>query len=138
MRKIMYFFIAVMILYFTSCKKENTPTKADNPAPKGTTLATGTFVSNAHASSGTVKVVQDSAGKISLVFENFQTENGPDLRIWLATNTSATSYQEVGLLTAVSGNFSYPLNASFNYTTNNNVLIWCKSFSVLFGHAVLQ
>lgn len=134
----MYFFIAAMILYFTSCKKETTAAKANNPVPKGTTLATGTFVSNAHTSSGTVKVVQDSAGKISLVFENFKTDNGPDLRIWLATNTNAGSYQEVGLLTAVSGNFSYPLNASFNYSTNNNVLIWCKDFSVLFGHAVLQ
>jgi len=127
-----------LVFISASCKKENTPAAADNPLPAGTVLATGSFVSNTHPSSGTVKIVEGADGKKSLSFENFSTDNGPDLRIWLATSTSATNYKEAGLLKAVSGNFSYDLNTDVDYTTHNHVLIWCKDFSVLFGHAVLQ
>ena len=139
MKKIILF-LSLVFLFFSSCKKENnTQTVVMETAPTaGTTLVTGSFVTSVHASSGTVKVVKDAANKIFLVFDNFKTDGGPDLRIWLAPNNAASPYQEVGLLKATSGNFSYELDASFNYTTNNRVLIWCKQFSVLFGYAVLQ
>ena len=126
-----------IVLLFFSCKK-NTPEIANETAPAGTVLVSGSFVSNKHPSSGTVKVVQDVSGKKYLVFENFRTDNGPDLRIWLSPNTSASPYQEIGLLKAVAGNFSYELDASINYIANNRVLIWCEDFSVLFGNALLQ
>ena len=126
------------MLFSASCKKENTPARADTPAPEGTVLATGSFVSNVHPSSGTVKIIKGADGKLSLAIENFSTDNGPDLRIWLATSTSAATYKELGLLKAVSGNFSYDLANDVDYATHNHVLIWCKDFSVLFGHAVLR
>ena len=138
MKRLLPIFLAAIFLSCISCKKENTVTNVNTPAPVGTTLVSGNFASNAHTSTGTVKVIKEATGKTYLSFENFSTSNGPDLRIWLAINTSGTSYQEVGLLTAVSGNFSYELNSTINYSTNNYVLIWCKDFSVLFGHAVLQ
>jgi hypothetical protein len=138
MRKCIYFFTAVLILYLSSCKKESAADRANEETPSGTILAQGSFVSNVHPSSGTVKVVQGASGKISLVFENFRTDNGPDLRIWLASNTNADNYVEIGPLTAVSGNFSYEMDSSVSYAVNNTVLIWCEDFSVLFGHAVLR
>ena len=138
MKRLSPIFLAAILLSCISCKKENTATTLNTPAPTGTILVSGSFVSNAHTSTGSVKVIKEATGKTYLTFENFSTSNGPDLRIWLATNTSGTSYREVGLLTAVSGNFSYELNSTFNYSTNNYVLIWCKDFSVLFGHAVLE
>jgi hypothetical protein len=138
MNKCFYLIITASLLFFAACKKENTPLKSDDPPPTGDTLATGTFISNAHPTRGTVRIVKDSIGKISLSFENFQTDNGPDLRVWLATNTTATNYRQAGALTAVTGNFSYPLDSLIDYNTYNNVLIWCEDFSVLFGHAVLR
>ncbi len=130
---------SVGILLCTSCKKENnTPAVVNEMLPTAViTIATGSFVSAVHASSGTVKVIKDAANKIYLVFDNFKTDGGPDLRIWISPNNSANPYQEVGLLKATYGSFFYELNSSFNYTTNNRVLIWCKQFSVLFGYAVL-
>ena len=98
----------------------------------------GSFISNSHTTTGTVKVVQDVLGKTQLVFENFKTDNGPDLRVWLSPNNNGSPYQEVGLLKAVTGNFSYEISSTFNYTINKRVLIWCEDFSVLFGHAILQ
>jgi Electron transfer DM13 len=95
-------------------------------------------VSNAHTTTGRVKIVKDAANTLYVVFENFKTDNGPDLRIWASPNNNGNPFQEIGLLKAVSGNFSYALDASFDYTTNNRVLIWCKPFSVLYGYTLLQ
>lgn len=132
--------LSIFILLMASCKKENnTATVLNVPIPPADiTLATGTFVSSAHPSSGTIKVIQDASNKRFLVFENFKTDGGPDLRVWLSPNNTANPYQEIGLLKATTGNFYYEMDASFNYTANNRVLIWCKQFAVLFGYAVLQ
>ena len=138
MAKLTLLLQVALVLFFISCKKENTSGNANESLPTGTTLVTGSFVSGVHTSSGTVKVIKDASGKFYLVFENFKTDSGPDLRIWLSPNNTGNPYQEVGTLKAVSGNFFYELSAAINYTTNNRVLIWCKGFSVLFGHAVLQ
>ena len=106
--------------------------------PTGTVLSSGNFVSNSHTTSGTAKIISDAAGKKFLVIENLKTDNGPDLRIWLSPNTNGSPFQEIGFLKAVTGNFSYELTTTIDHTANNRVLIWCKGFSVLFGHAVLQ
>lgn len=139
MKKLISLLIAATAL-LTSCKKEsNTATVLNETLPmQGTTLATGNFLGNAHATTGTVRIVKDASNKLYLVFDNFRTDNGPDLKVWLSPNTGGNPYQELGLLKAVSGNFSYELDATINYTTNNRVLIWCRQFSILFGHAVLQ
>ena len=134
-KKIVSIIIAVT-LFMASCKKENTPTITNEAIPTGMVLASANFVSDRHPTSGTVKVIEDVAKKRFLVFENFKSDNGPDLRVWLSPNNNATPYQEVGVLKAVSGNFYYELSPSINYTTNNRVLIWCEDVSVLFGYAV--
>jgi hypothetical protein len=129
--------VVVLFFLFSSCKKEIVK-NVNEPVPAGTVIVAGNFVSNVHPTSGTVKVVTDAGGKKLLVFENFKSDNGPDLRIWLSPNLTAATYQEIGVLKALSGNFSYELAASIDYTVNSRVLIWCEDFSVLFGHAVLQ
>lgn len=132
--------LSLSCFLFSSCKKENsTPASANETLPASATmLATGSFISSAHTTAGTVKVVKDAANKLYLVFENFRTDGGPDLRIWMSPNNNGNPYQELGLLKATGGNFYYELDTSFNYTTNNRVLIWCRQFSILFGYAVLQ
>ena len=137
MKKFISVAVVASVLFITGCSKspdnitETLPTAA-------TTISSGIFNSNAHTTSGTVKVVTEASGKKFLVFENFRTDNGPDLKVWLSPGTSGSPYQDLGNLKAVSGNFSYELDASINHVVNNRVLIWCKSFSVLFGHAILQ
>lgn len=136
MKKKLIAFVVSTIIFF-SCSKDNTPGNVNDPLPTGTVLVNGTFTSNAHPTSGSVKVTMATDGKKYLVFENFKTDNGPDLRVWLSPSFSGTPYQEIGLLKAITGNFSYELSASINYTTNNKLLIWCEDFSILFGHAIL-
>ncbi len=130
-------FVALAFILFISCKK-NTPESAQEVLPTGTVLSSGSFVSSGHTTTGTVKIVIDGSNVKRLVFENFRTDNGPDLRVWLSPNNNGSPYQEVGPLKAVSGNFSYELGPVINHSTNNRVLIWCENFSVLFGYAILQ
>lgn len=135
--KHIFFLILLTGLLFTSCKKsalENT----EEELPAGTIVASGNFVSSSHTTTGTVKIVVDGSNVKRLVFENFRTDNGPDLRVWLSPNNNGSPYQEAGPLKAVSGNFSYELGPAINHSTNNRVLIWCEDFSVLFGYAILQ
>jgi hypothetical protein len=127
--------IFILITLFLSCKKNETVNEA---IPEGTVLKMGTFVTNAKATSGTVKVVAATNGTKKLVFEGFSTGSGPDVRVWLAPSTNPTTYQEVGALRANATTFSYDLATTINYDTNNKVLIWCEDFSVLFGSATLQ
>ncbi len=137
MNKILIFTAITFLLFLNGCSK--TPDNITETLPTAVTnLLTGTFTSNAHSTSGTVKVVVEASGKKFLVFENFRTDNGPNLFVWLSPNTSGSPFQELGSLKAVNGNFSYELDASKNFSSNNRVLIWCKPFSVLFGHAILQ
>lgn len=127
------------LFFLTSCKKNTSPNFVNETLPTvTTTLASGSFVSSAHTTSGTVKIVKDAANKLYLVFENFKTDGGPDLRTWVSPNNNGSNSQELGFLKATAGNFSYELDPSFNFTTNNHVLIWCRQFAILFGYAVLK
>ncbi len=110
--------------------------------PTSTTTTTnvgqGMFVSNVHTTSGTV-VVTETAGKRMMVFTNFKTDGGPDLRIYLAENTGLRNFIEVSKLdNETRGNFSVEIPLGANPATQRYVLIWCKEFSVLFGNAELK
>lgn len=130
--KTIYLFIAILLT--ASCKKDTTITEA---IPEGTVIKTAMFVTNAKPTSGTVKVIAGANNTRKLVFENFSTGNGPDVRVWLSPNTTAATYVEVGTLRTTSGTFSYDLDASIDITANNKVLIWCEDVRVLFGSASL-
>jgi hypothetical protein len=131
--------VAMSVFILASCTKESAAPVINipNPAPGGSVVRTGGFLSNVHPTSGTVRYVTDN-GKRYLVFENFRTDNGPDLRVYLSKAADLNDAQEVGKLTAASGNFSYELAGHLDPLQYNYVLIWCRPFSVLFGHAVLR
>ncbi len=131
--------ILAVSIAFNACKKSAAGyANETSPATAGIKVSMGTFMRSSHATSGTVKLVMDSSNRRFLVFENFRTDNGPDLRVWLSPNTGVSPYQEVGRLTAVSGNFSYEIVSTLDLSVYNHVLIWCEDFSVLFGYAILQ
>ena len=117
---------------FFACKKENPPID-----PTLTILKQGTFQDEVHATSGTVKLAEDEAGKLYLVFENFSTDSGPDLYFYLSADKMATDFTEVSS-TVGSGDFQLALPAGTDTAAQTYVLVWCKQFSVLFGSAKLE
>lgn len=103
-------------------------------------LALGSFVGvgdGIHNAEGTAKVLSlDTAQFLRL--EDFKATNGPDLHVYLATDEKATDYVDLGSLKANIGNQNYQIPKGTNLSKYDTALVWCKQFSVLFGHANLS
>lgn len=99
-------------------------------------VAQGMFMANVHPTSGGVKLYQ-KGDKYSLVFNNFKTDSGPDLRIYLSEDRVASRFVEIGKGVNL-GDFFIELPTAPDLKTQKYILIWCKPFSVLFGNAELK
>ena len=117
---------------------QNTTSPTINTAPNP--LRTGSFVGNGdgiHNAEGIAKVIPLQDGSNILRLENLQVTNGPDLYVYLATDKSASDFVSLGKLKANNGNQNYNIPSETDLTKYDNVLIWCRPFSVLFGSAEL-
>jgi hypothetical protein len=142
--------ILALTVGMTACQKEEVSTNNDTmnngtttpvstiPLTDQTLLLTGTFTSGAHTTTGTVKVYEDKNKNRSLVFENFKTDAGPDLRLYMAEDKVITNFIEITDKVTTSGNYSIAIPANVDLKKQTTVAIWCKSFSVLFGSATLK
>ena len=90
-----------------------------------------------HNAEGQARTILLDDGKQILRLEDFQSTNGPDLYVYLSTDKEATDFVNLGRLKANIGNQNYEIPKETNLERYNQVLIWCKSFSVLFGNAEL-
>lgn len=95
----------------------------------------GDFMNGAHPTSGTATI---NDNKTELILTNFKTDAGPLLELYIATDTNATDYVSLGVLTGLEGDFSYELPLGVNFSTHNIIMVWCVDFDVNFGHAILE
>ena len=110
------------------------------------TLAAGSFHSVAHNSSGNASIYQLADGKRILRFTNFETSNGPDVRVYLvAANDASDSatvtkagFVEIAPLKGNIGDQNYELSSDLDLNKYHAVTIWCKRFSVNFATAPLS
>ena len=91
-----------------------------------------------HKTSG-LATVEFSDEKTSLhLGGDFKTVNGPDLYVYLATDKNAKDIVNLGMIQKFSGMQSYEIPNDLDFAKYDEVLIWCKSFGILFGSAPLQ
>lgn len=115
----------------------------DSPAD-GNTLSEGTFISIAHETTGTAKIVE-VAGTTYLRFENLDSLNGPDLVVYLSSqpvtaDPSAfddTLVLDLGALEANRGDLNIEIPAGSDLSEVKSAVIWCRRFTVAFGAADL-
>jgi len=100
-------------------------------------LSEGAFESLDHPGEGTAEVVKDK-GKLSLQLRKFETDAGPDLRVYLATDTDGSDFVDLGALKGNSGNQRYEIPAGTDTSKYKQALIWCRAFSVGFTAAELK
>lgn len=101
-------------------------------------IAMGSFQNAVHQTAGIAKVYADSVQRsYTLVLENFKTDAGPDLRVYLAEDRAVTNFIQISDKVQ-NGNVVYDIPSDIDLKKRNHVLIWCKSFSVLFGAAELK
>ena len=109
-------------------------------------LASGTFHSVAHQSAGQATVLQLADGKRVLRFTNFQTSNGPDVRVYLVASADAkdsdtvknAGFVEVAALKGNIGDQNYEIASDLDLSKYRAVTIWCKRFGVNFATAPLS
>jgi hypothetical protein len=155
-KKLLYglIFVAVVIgwaafrperLFVNAKINESMPTANASGMPEKT-LASGTFHSVAHTGTGSANIYQLSDGKRILRLTNFQTSNGPDVRVYLTEAHDATDnetvtkagYLEIAPLKGNIGDQNYELSSGVDLTRYHAVTIWCKRFSVNFATAPLS
>ncbi len=109
----------------------------DDPMPAVEVVASGQFISRAHPTEGTAKVITDGS-QTFLRLEGFRTDNGPDLNVYLATGDpegSPVDFVDLGDLKGNIGDQNYEIPAGVDAAEYTTVYIWCVRFSVAFGAA---
>jgi hypothetical protein len=129
--------VAILLLLISSCQDPNEELVIETVDTTATVIYSGSFVSNGHPTSGSVKITERD-GVRTLVFENFSTTTGPELKVYIANDRNNNSFYDLGPLTALSGTFNYPVDKEINLKEYKFVLIWCKKYQVLIGNAELK
>lgn len=130
-----------------------TTVPSTTPATVATTLApTRTvpvpvptmFVSLDHGTSGRLVLLEGEDGQRFVRFEDLDTSNGPDLKVYLSTNPVEgpeqafdDDYLDLGRLRGNIGSQNYELPSDADLTRFRSVVIWCDRFNSAFGAAPL-
>ncbi len=111
-------------------------TAADDMPAEVTTLFSGNFTGNSrYEISGDALVLNDGSEQRFLRFENFESSNGPDLKVYL--RAADGNFVSLGDLKGNIGDQNYEIPADVDLDVFATVEIWCERFSVGFGQAEL-
>jgi hypothetical protein len=120
------------------------PTTTTTAPAEPVDLAIGSFVSLDHATSGTARVLELADGRRFVRLEGFETENGPDLYVYLSTNPANgpedafdDDVANLGRLQGNIGDQNYELPVDADPAGYASVVIWCDRFDSAFGAADL-
>lgn len=91
-----------------------------------------------HRTSGNASILKLSDGSLVLRLSDFKTTNGPDLFVYLATDRGAHTTVNLGQLKGNIGDQNYAIPAGTDFAKYGYVLIWCRTFGVLFGSGALH
>lgn len=133
---------SLLILLLISCSPEDmTPTTpvANNPDLTGAVLLKqGSFVGiGGHTVSGKATIYKLD-NKIYIVLDPYESQNGPDLKVYLSKNETASEYINVGKLMSTMGKQTYEVPSNTDISQYPYIHIWCEAFSVEFARAMLQ
>ena len=123
--------------------EENMPTEPmDEAMPAETELiGEGTFSgASGHDVSGVAKLFRHADGTHTVRLEGFESDNGPDLKLYLVRRTTGdvgAGGVSLGALKSTNGNQNYSVPASTDPGAFAGVSVWCEQFSVNFGTAPL-
>jgi hypothetical protein len=118
---------------------------SEAPAPQILTLAEGSFIPRGrYSGEGTALVLNDGSEQRFLRFENFSTDNGPDLRVYLSnSDANADSdifdddFIDLGVLKGNIGDQNYEIPVGVDLGVYDTVVVWCVRFSTPFTAADL-
>ena len=114
---------------------------SDPPMAEGPELvAEGTFTgAGDHDVAGRALLYRLDDGSHTVRLEGLDSDNGPDLRVWLVTDLDdkTSGHVDLGELKSTAGDQNYPVPAGADVSGAVGVSVWCRAFSVEFGTAPL-
>ena len=112
------------------------PTASAAPAKGPRVLLAGPFSAGAHPTRGQATLVEKPGGARVLTLTQFETDPGPDLRVYLVPGdgSSVSGALDVGALKGNKGDQQYDVPTD---APDGAVVIWCRAFTVAFGTAPL-
>lgn len=125
------------------------PSSPPASAPAGPReLASGTFLSHEHETTGAVRVIEHPDGSRQLALVGLRTTNGPDVHVWLSAGPVVEGFDgwftagghphvDLGLIKGNEGDQLYDIPADVDLSAYPTVDLWCVQFSVSFGAAAL-
>jgi hypothetical protein len=121
----------------------DTPGHDQAPEAEAKTLVSGTFTPLNHDAEGKALILEVDGVRF-LRFEEFEVENGPDLKVYLS-NASASAdpstfdddFIDLGDLKGNIGNQNYKISADVDLAKYRSAVVWCRRFSVGFAVADL-
>lgn len=109
------------------------------------TLSSGRFRSLEHTTSGTAAILELPDGRKFLRFDDLDTSNGPDLRVYLSEIPAGDDwfaygkrFVDLGDLKGNIGDQNYLLPDDIDLERYHSAVIWCRRFKVGFGVAPLN
>ena len=101
------------------------------------TLSSGNFVGiNDYAVAGDAFVLNNGTEQRFLRFENFASDNGPDLKVYLRAANG--DFVSLGDLSGNIGDQNYEIPVDVDLSVFSSVEIWCERFNSGFGFATLS
>ena len=98
-----------------------------------------------HGAVGTATIYELPDGDRVLRFEDFRSKNGPDLHIYLSTETPTSTFAglgsnevHLGALKGNVGNQNYEIPTEIDLSLYRSVVIYCRPFKVVFSTAALS
>ena len=120
------------------------PSTTAPAAAQAVDVALGRFVSLDHGTTGSVRVLRLEGGRRVVRLERLDTDNGPDLYLYLSATPAGGSEQafdddfvSLGRLKGNKGDQNYELPSGTDLARYRSVVIWCDRFNSAFGAADL-
>jgi hypothetical protein len=127
---------------------EEMPAEVDEAQEAGVVVTQfeGMFGPRSHPGEGVAKVLNDGSEQRFLRFEEFATDNGPDLNVYLTTADAdadagdfgaSGQFVDLGDLKGNVGEQNYEVPPDVDLEQFDTVVIWCVRFGVAFAAADL-
>jgi hypothetical protein len=112
--------------------------------PQIVTVAEGVFGGRSHPGEGVASVLSDGSAQRFLRFEEFSTDNGPDLNVYLTVADADApegeyddDFVDLGNLKGNIGDQNYEIPPEVDLERYDTVVVWCVRFGVAFTTADL-
>ena len=140
-QRIILFLICILSIFtFDSCKKASTAFINETLNSDTTAMLkySGDFISGPYGTvTGSAKVYLKQ-GSYTVALENFNSSNGPDLKVYISREEMPVNFIRLDALRSVNGNQLYAVPGNPDFTVYKYVLIHCEQYNHLFGSALLQ